>query len=64
MTLQKVKEYVKSIKAPKEITSMAQAVDWTFRTLSRVRGMLTNLYYDKGSMDFTKGLLQDSENGV
>ncbi len=36
---------------------MAQAADWTYRTLSDIRGTLGRMYGDVASRDFTSGLL-------
>ena len=64
MTLPRVKELVKSVKVPERITSMSQAVNWTYDTLGRIRGALNDLYGEKGSQDFSAGLLStDSTNG-
>ena len=64
VTLPRVKNFVQSIKVPQRITSMSQAAGWTFQMLGRIRGALNRLYGEKGSKDFTTGILSaDSTNG-
>ena len=48
---------ISEIEVPKRITSQAQASQWAYETLGKVRGILTYFYGDKGSKDFSLGLL-------
>ena len=57
VNLSDVKRYAQSVKVPERITSQAQAVSWAYQALGGIRGMLSNLYGETGSRDFSMGLL-------
>ena len=57
VNLSDVKRYAQSVKVPERITSQAQAVSWAYQALGGIRGMLSSLYEDRGSKDFSMGLL-------